>query len=87
MFNLRMSLSFHRLDGAFSTASMRVLMIEEGSLGNPVGWHRLQGRYPANIASCAVSKNSQFSILGLRALQVGRQKIPVLRMAAKKMPS
>jgi len=38
---------------------------------------RLQGRNPASRHSAMVSRNRQFSIFGLRAVQVKRQKILV----------
>jgi hypothetical protein len=41
----------------------------------------LQARYPALIASAGVPKNSTFAASGLRAVQDGRQKIPVVRTA------
>jgi hypothetical protein len=39
--------------------------------------HRLQGRYPAFIASSAAEKNSMFSRFGFFDVQEGRQKMPV----------
>ena len=52
-----------------------------------MGLQTLHGRYPLTRASLAVAKYSTFSRFGLRAEQVGRQKIPVVFTPVTKMPS
>jgi len=52
-----------------------------------IGWQRKQGRYPPSSASLGEGKNSTFSRAGFFALQVGRQKMPVVRTPTKKIPS
>ena len=51
------------------------------------GLHTLQGLYPWVSASLGDLKYSTFSFLGFRAVQVGRQNIPVVLIAAKNCPS
>lgn len=49
--------------------------------------HSRQGRYPASPASAPVATKCTLSRRGVRAWQVGRQKIPVVRTQAKSRPS
>src|SRR5689334_13670097 len=51
------------------------------------GLQRLQGRYPENVASLGVGKNSTLSGRGLRDGQDGRQKMPVVRTPVTNTPS
>ena len=50
------------------------------------GLQRLHGRYPATMAALGVAKYSTFLGSGLRAGQVGRQKMPVVRTPKKNRP-
>ena len=45
----------------------------EGELGRVSGRQRRQGRKPASCAAAAEAKKRQFSNLGVRAGQIGRQ--------------
>jgi hypothetical protein len=51
------------------------------------GRQRRQGLNPAEYAAAAVGKNTQFSNLGVRTGQIGRQKTPVDRTPVRKRPS
>jgi hypothetical protein len=81
------SLSVHFLSGLSSIASTRSLTSEDIFVGLDKGWHLLQGLYDANKASLAVAKNSQFSLYGFLAGQVGLHMIPVVLTPTKNTPS
>jgi hypothetical protein len=51
------------------------------------GRQRRQGLNPAEYAAAAVGKKTQFSSLGVRAGQIGRQKMPVDRTPVRNRPS
>jgi hypothetical protein len=51
------------------------------------GVQTLHGLYPAKSASCAEAKNSTFARFGFRAVQVGRQNIPVVLTPTTNIPS
>src|SRR5207244_1560296 len=81
------SLSVRRPPGARSTSARRRSISSGGRLPGSIGWQRKQGRYPLSSASLELAKKSTFCRAGFFAVQVGRQKIPVVRTPAKKMPS
>ena len=60
---------------------------QAGTPGLISGRQRRQGLNPAEYAAAAVGKKTQFSNLGVRAGQIGRQKIPVDDTPMKKRPS
>jgi hypothetical protein len=60
---------------------------QAGLPGAACGRQRRQGRKPASRAAAALGTNRQFSRRGVRAGQIGRQKMPVERTATKKRPS
>ena len=82
-----MFLSHQRRSDSRATAAMSRRTTSDRAPGACVGLHRRQARKPACSALAAVSKKTQFSRLGTGAGQVGRQKMPALRTATKKMPS
>src|SRR5207244_12372702 len=81
------SLSVRRPPGARSTSAPRRWISSGGRLPGSIGWQRKQGRYPLSSASLELAKKSTFSRAGFFAVQVGRQKIPVVRTPTKNMPS
>jgi hypothetical protein len=83
----RRSSSVNRSAGARSTAAIASRTHAGGAPWRSRGRQRRHGRYPACSASWGVGKYSTFVARGLRAGQVGRQKIPVVRTATKKTPS
>jgi hypothetical protein len=60
---------------------------QAGRPGAASGRQRRQGRKPASWAAAALGRKRQCSRRGVRAGQIGRQKIPVVRTAVKKRPS
>jgi len=69
------------------TASSNAVPFQAGTPGLISGRQRRHGLKPAEYAAAAVGKITQFSNLGVRAGQMGRQKMPVDKTPVKKRPS
>ena len=84
---VRRSLARSRDSGTASILAINFAAQPGGAPFVSIGRHRLHGRYPANIACRGVKKYSTFCGRGALAVHEGRQKIPVVLTAVKKMPS
>src|SRR3989454_5663166 len=61
--------------------------LQAGTPGLISGRQRRHGLNPAEYAAAAVGKKTQFSNRGVRAGQIGREKIPVDKTPVRKRPS